>query len=673
VIFLGGYTNPPVAWQAHGKKLAEFGFHAILPAYNNRWSGCTGTDCNANTRWEALTGEDVSTAIVASRADSAEGRVVTILKHLTTAHPGGDWGYYLDGTGNLLYDRIIIAGISHGAASTGLYASRRAFSRAVMHSGGWGAPGKEPADAPQRLVRLRPHRRRRLRCHRPGLEGRSHVGQSHEHRRPGASVRRRSPAHHVGAQRLSPRLHRRPLVVPQEKRRLRLRSRVARPVRRGRTVALNEQASPASASDETELHELQERSFRFFAERVNPTNGLVADSTQPGGPSSIAGVGFALSSYPVGVERGFMARAVALSHSLAAARFFDQADQSGAVDGVGHRGFFYHFLDMNTGGRAWKSELSTIDTALLLTGLLVAAEYFDGTAAEERELRERVAAIYARIDWVWAQNGGDAIALAWTPEKGFFRHRWVGYNEALVLYVLALAAPEHRVSQKAYAAWTSTFRWKRIYGRDVLYAGPLFIHQFSHIWVDLRGIRDAFMVSKDSDYFENSRRITQIHQEYAIRNSRRFAGYDASSWGFTASDGPGEETLTVQGKKRRFYGYRARGAPFGPDDGTVSPWAAVASLPFAPEIVIPSIRRFNKLLAQEPSRFGFNASFNPSYRDRDARAGWVSPWHYALNEGPMVLMIENYRTGLVWRLMRECAAIRSGLERAAFRGGWLVD
>jgi dienelactone hydrolase len=143
VIFLGGHDNTPIAWRDHGRRLAAFGFHAVLPAYNNRWDDCTGQNCNANTRWEALVGEDVSTAIVASRADSAEGRVVTILKHLATADAGGDWGYYLDGDA-LRYERIIIAGISHGAASTGVYAARRGFHRAVMHSGGWGAPGANP-------------------------------------------------------------------------------------------------------------------------------------------------------------------------------------------------------------------------------------------------------------------------------------------------------------------------------------------------------------------------------------------------------------------------------------------------------------------------------------------------------------------------------------------------
>jgi hypothetical protein len=328
-------------------------------------------------------------------------------------------------------------------------------------------------------------------------------------------------------------------------------------------------------------------------------------------------------------------------------------------------------LDAKTGRRAWKSELSTIDTALLLVGMLLAAEYFSGDSAKERELRERVAAIYARIDWRWAQNGQAALALAWKPETAFSKYRWFGYNEALLLYVLALAAPQYPVDESAYLAWTSTFRWKRLFGHEVLYAGPLFIHQFSHIWLDLRGIRDAFMASKHTDYFENSRRAAYIQQSYASRNARGFAGYDELSWGFTASDGPGDVVRSVKGRRRQFYGYRARGVPFGPDDGTLSPWAAAASLPFAPDIVLPSIRRFHELLAHKPSSFGFYASFNPSFRVKREPAGWLSPWHYALNQGPIVLMIENYRSGLVWRLMRACPAVRRGLERAGFADGWL--
>jgi hypothetical protein len=423
--------------------------------------------------------------------------------------------------------------------------------------------------------------------------------------------------------------------------------------------------------DDAELHRLQQRSFRYFAKHVDPKTGLVLDSTQPHSPSSIAAVGFALSSYPVAVERGFIRRATALSRTLAALRFFDEADQSGAADGTGYKGFFYHFLHADTGRRAWKSELSTIDTALLLVGMLVAAQYFSGGGEKEREVRARTASIYARTDWRWAQQGQEAVVLAWKPESGFASYRWRGYNEALLLYVLGLAAPEFSVGRAAYDAWTSTFRWRRIYGHDVLFAGPLFIHQFSHIWIDLRGIKDAFMSAKKTDYFENSRRATYVQQQYAIKNPRKWEGYGEHSWGFTASDGPGDVKATVRSRKRQFYGYRARGAPFGPDDGTLSPWAAVASLPFAPDIVMPSIRHFEKTLAHRPSTYGFYASFNPSFPDADKKAGWVSPWHYALNQGPMVLMIENYRSGLIWRLMRECPAIVLGLQRAGFGDGWL--
>ncbi|MER3547037.1 MAG: hypothetical protein C4338_05305 [Rhodanobacteraceae bacterium] len=432
-------------------------------------------------------------------------------------------------------------------------------------------------------------------------------------------------------------------------------------------------------SDEAVLDDLQRKAFRFFELHVNPDTGLIPDSTQPESPSSIAAVGFALSCYPVAVERGWMSRKLALSHSLMAARFFDEADQSGAPDGVGYKGFFYHFLHADTGKRAWQSELSTIDTALLIAGFLLAAQYFSGSTTEERELRKRVQNIYARVDWRWAQNSESSITMGWKPESGFLPWRWFGYNEAMLLYVLALAAPRCAVGADAFDAWTSTYRWRRIYGHEVLYGGPLFLHQFSHIWLDLRGIRDAFMRERKTDYFENSRIATLIQREYAARNPRRFLGYEKNCWGFTASDGPGDGSVLIvkdaQGKKRRrrFYGYLARGAPFGPDDGTLSPWAAIASLPFAPDIVMDAVRSLEKLIGHSPKGFGFYASFNPSYPDGARGDGWFSPWHYALNQGPIVLMIENHRTGLIWKLMRECEPIRTGLQRAGFEGGWLTE
>lgn len=433
----------------------------------------------------------------------------------------------------------------------------------------------------------------------------------------------------------------------------------------------------ASDTDNAVLNDLQRKAFCFFDLHVDPETGLVLDSTQPDSPSSIAAVGFALSCYPVAVDRGFMQRAKALQYTLAALRFFHDADQSGAPDGIGYKGFFYHFLHANTGTRAWDSELSTIDTALLLAGMLVVAEYFRGDNGEEREVRALVDAIYARVDWRWAQNGEASITMGWKPESGFLRWRWFGYNEALLLYVLALAAPKYNVGADAYAAWTSTFRWRRIYGHDVLYAGPLFLHQFSHIWLDLRGIQDAFMREKKTDYFENSRVATQIQCEYSDRNPRKYIGYEKNSWGFSASGGPGNGgTLTVKNTsgracKRRFYGYLARGVPFGPDDGTISPWAAIASLPFEPDCVLSSIRHLEDMIGHSPKGFGFHASFNLSYPDGAAGGGWVSPWHYALNQGPIVLMIENYRSGLIWKLLRECGPLKLGLQRAGFQGGWL--
>lgn len=441
--------------------------------------------------------------------------------------------------------------------------------------------------------------------------------------------------------------------------------------------------TPITTDDDAMLDNLQREAFRFFARHVDPKTGLVLDSTQPGQPASIAAVGFALSCYPIAIERGFMKNAMALAHTLAALRFFDNADQSGKPDGVGYNGFFYHFLKPDTGTRAWNCEVSTIDTALLLIGMLCAAQYFTGDSADEREVRERAAAIYERVDWHWAQDGQNAITMGWKPESGLLTARWLGYNEAMLLYVLALAAPRFAVDTDAYTAWTSSFKWRRVYGREVLYAGPLFIHQFSHIWIDLRGIQDKFMTTQKTDYFENSRVATHLHREYALRNPRKFAGYEKNCWGLTASGGPGDSREKYHGRKRKFYGYIARGAPYGPDDGTISPWAAIASLPFAPDIVLAEIRHLEKLIGHSPAGYGFHASFNRSWPDihtKGARrytlasgteVAWVSPWHFALNQGPIVLMIENFRSGMIWNLMRECAPIKTGLQRAGFTGGWL--
>jgi hypothetical protein len=429
-------------------------------------------------------------------------------------------------------------------------------------------------------------------------------------------------------------------------------------------------ADVAAPADESLLDGLQCAAFGYFLEAVNPANGLVADTSRQDSPASIAVTGFALASYPAAVERGWITRAEAVTYSLAALRFFHGSDQSGSAAATGYRGFYYHFLDLRTGTRVWRSELSTIDTALLIAGALAASIYFNTDAPAEIELRELVDVLYRRIDWCWAQGGAVTIRQGWKPECGFLHYGWEGYSEAIVLYALALGSPTHRLEGDGYDAWTATYQWENLYGHDVLYGGPLFMHQFSHAWIDFRGLRDRFMREKRSDYFENSRRATYVQREYAQRNPLEFAGYDEHCWGLTASDGPSDELADVTQEPRRLFGYTAHGVPYGPDDGTLSCSGVLASLPFAPEIVLPAVRnmiaRYPEMLAGHQCASGFN----PTLAGPNTRA-WVSRGHYGLDQGIVVMMIENYRTQLIWRLMRECPFVATGLRRAGFRGGWL--
>jgi hypothetical protein len=435
---------------------------------------------------------------------------------------------------------------------------------------------------------------------------------------------------------------------------------------------MNSLPSPyaSRADDDVLLDRLQRAAFGYFLQAVNPTNGLVADTSRENAPSSIAVVGFALSAYPVAVERGWMARTDAVARSLSALRFFHDSDQSGSPEATGYKGFYYHFLDMHSGARVWRSELSMIDTALLIAGALTAGMYFTRNTADEIEVRELVDALYHRIDWRWAQDGADTIRQGWKPECGFLHYGWEGYNEAIVLYVLALGSPTHPLTGDCYESWTATYQWENLYGYDFLYAGPLFVHQFSHAWIDFRGIQDRFMREKRCDYFENSRRATYVQREYAQRNPNGFVGYDADCWGLSAGDGPSDERPEVSNEPRRLFGYAARGVPYGPDDGTLAGWAALASLPFAPDIAWRAARNMSTRYPDMLSGHRYASGFNPTLTGADQHA-WVSPGHYGLDQGIVVMMIENHRTQLIWRLMRECSYLSTGLRRAGFRGGWL--
>jgi hypothetical protein len=421
------------------------------------------------------------------------------------------------------------------------------------------------------------------------------------------------------------------------------------------------------------LQNLQCRAFAYFEHECHPDTGLILDKDAPDWPASIAATGLALASYPVAVERGWLSMKAAIERTLTTLRFLWHSRQGPEPEASGYRGFYYHFLDMATGRRAWNCELSSVDTAFLVAGALAAAAYFSGPSAEQSEIRELAESIYRRVEWPWLLDRDGRIGHGWKPESGFIPFSWQGYDEALLLHVLALGSPTHPVPASTYAAWTDSFAWTRCYDIDYLYSAPLFTHQLSHVWLDLRGIRDVFMHGKGIDYFENSRRATLIQQRYAIDNPLGFNGYGRHVWGITASEGPGPATRLIDGIERYFYDYAGRGAPYGTDDGTLAPWAVVASLPFAPPMVLDTLRHYTDSLdLHDCHRYGFRATFNPTFGGSpDSLCGWESPWHVGLNLGPIVLMIENHRSGMLWQLMRHCAWVVDGLRRAGFSGGWL--
>lgn len=427
------------------------------------------------------------------------------------------------------------------------------------------------------------------------------------------------------------------------------------------------------------LEDLARRTFDFFWERANPANGLVPDRWPTPSFSSIAAVGFGLTAYPIGVERGYITRAAARERVLTTLRFF-------RTTALGHRGFFYHFVDMETGQRFGRVELSTVDTALLLAGALFCQGYFAGGDPAEVEIRALAEELYRAADWRWAAARPPGIAMGWTPEEGFHGWDWRGYNEAMLVYLLALGSPTHAVDTAAWSVWTSQYplTWGTFEGQQYLAFAPLFGHQYSHAWVDYRGIRDAFGREHDLDYFENSRRAVYAHRSYALTNPEGWAGYGAELWGLSACDGPADVTLPWNGKERRFRTYAARGASHfdAVDDGTLAPTAAAASIAFAPEIVIPAIAAMKERFgAHLYGRYGFFDAFNPSFTfdvplhhgEVVPGLGWFDTDYLGIDQGPILVMLENYQTGLVWRVMRKNPHLRRGLERAGFSGGWLAQ
>ncbi|MGE7204425.1 glucoamylase family protein [Sphingomonas sp. NPDC019816] len=431
------------------------------------------------------------------------------------------------------------------------------------------------------------------------------------------------------------------------------------------------------------IRDLQERTFRFFWETTDAETGLAPDRWPTPSFASIAAVGFALTAYPVGVVNGWITREEARARTLTTLQFFADAPQGPGETGFsGYKGFFYHFLGVTKGLRFARCELSTVDTALLLGGILFAQSWYDADHPDEARIRTLADQIYGAVDWTWITPRAPLLSMGWHPESGFIKSDWDIYNEGMLLYLLALGSPTHPLPEGTWAAWSSRFEssWTDRWGEPHLHFPPLFGHQYSHVWVDFKGIRDPYIASKGIDYFENSRRAAYAQQRYAIANAGRWRGYGADVWGLTACDGPGDFGLTIDGVRRQFYSYSARG-PGDRDDGTLAPTAAAGSIAFAPDIAIPAVRTMHDRYGSAIyGKYGFLDAFNPTltappeplkHGEIVPGIGWVDRDYLGIDQGPIVTMIENHRTGLIWKTMRRNPHLRRGLLRAGFTGGWL--
>ena len=449
------------------------------------------------------------------------------------------------------------------------------------------------------------------------------------------------------------------------------------------------QSVDSAPRDVLTLDRLQDDTFRYFWETTDPATGLAPDRYPTASPASIAAVGFALTSYPVGVVRGLISRAQARSRTLTTLRFLLNLPMgSAAVGTAGYQGFFYHFLGMNDGLRfeEWDVELSTVDTAILMAGVLFVQSYFEENNADEVEIRHLAKRLYERVNWQWSQNHYPLISLGWYPDRGFINYDWVGYNEAMLVYILALGSPTFPVEKDAWDAWTDHYEddWGGRDNFEHLTFAPMFGHQYTHIWIDFRDIRDEYMSEKSSDYFINSTKAAYAQRQYAIANPGRWNAYGENIWGLTASDGPGTFVRLYRGSLREFRGYSARGVAVNHsfDDGTLAPTALGGSLPFAPEIIVPALgeiyERYGEHLYAE---YGFRDAFNPSFQfDETPQSGlivdglgWIGTDYIGIDQGPILEMAENYRSELIWDYMKRSRYIQRGLQKAGFVGGWLDD
>lgn len=396
---------------------------------------------------------------------------------------------------------------------------------------------------------------------------------------------------------------------------------------------------PERAADAALIEQVEKRAVLYFTEQAEPQTGLVADRAPANGgrhedvASSIAATGFGLTSWCIAAARGWMPREEALGRTRLALRFMLE-------HGAAEHGWFFHFLDPRTGARVGRCEASTIDTALFLSGALTARQYF-----HDAEVTALVNAIYARIDWPWALNGGTTLTHGWRPETGFIGYRWDRYAELMGMYLLGIGAPVHALPPETWHAWRREPVVR--YGeRSYVDCGPLFTHQYAHAWFDFRGQYDGHL-----DYWANSVDATLAQRDWCAAQADRFPHWSHDLWGLTASDSA--------------RGYVAWGGPGGHAaqlaDGTVVPCAPGGSLPFAPRECIAALQRMREV-GGDPvwRRYGFVDAFNP-------QTGWVAPDVIGIDVGITLVMAENMRSELVWKIFMSAPEVRIGMWLAGFR------